>query len=234
MSKYKYQLHLHTYPCSKCGAMTPEELCRALFENGYQGAVITNHFYHGNSGIDRSERTSWNEFVKAYENDYLECVEQAKKYDLDIIFSVEEGLGDGVEILCYGVTPKILYDNPALRNCSPEECLKIMRENGVVLIQPHPFREASYISRPGPLPPTLIDGIEVYNAGNASEEMNKKAMALAEANPHLIRTSSADAHSSDRVGYGGIMVKERIKSTEDLVRILKSGDYGMIFPPKEN
>jgi hypothetical protein len=30
------------------------------------------------------------------------------------------------------------------------------------------------------------------------------------------------------------MLKERIKSTEDLVRILKSGDYGMIFPPKES
>ena len=54
MGKYKYQLHTHTSPCSKCGAMSPEELARALYEGGYAGAVLTNHFYGGNSGIDRT------------------------------------------------------------------------------------------------------------------------------------------------------------------------------------
>ena len=234
MAKYKYQLHIHTAPCSKCGQMTPEELCRTLYENGYQGTVLTNHFYHGNSGIDRSEGTSWNEFVAAYEKDYLECCEAAKKYDLDIIFSIEEGLGAGTEILCYGVTPKILYDNPHLRYCPPMDFLYTMRENGVLLIQPHPFREADYISKPGPLPIALIDGIEVYNAGNGTEEMNDKAMALANENPHLIRTSSADAHTVDRVANGGIITEGRIRCLEDLVRTLREGTYELVLPSKEN
>ena len=105
-------MHTHTSPCSKCGSMMPQELINALHCGGYQGCVITNHFYHGNCGVDRS--LPWNEFVKKYENDYLECKTIAKKYDLDVIFGIEEHLKDGLEILCYGITPQFLYDNPQL------------------------------------------------------------------------------------------------------------------------
>ena len=230
MASYKYQMHIHTSPCSACGRMTPKELCQALHENGYQGAVLTNHFYHGNSGIDRN--LSWNDFVSAYEKDYLECLEEAKKYDLDIIFSVEEVLIPGLEILCYGVTPEVLYANPELRSCTPERTVEILRQNGVLLIQPHPFREAFYIPNPGPLPLEFIDGVEVYNRGNGTDEMNKKALDFA--NEHnLIKTSSADAHSTDRVPCGGIITEKRIKSPQDLVNTLRNGNYTLIIPEQE-
>ena len=228
MNKYKYQMHIHTTPCSACGQMSPKELCEALHENGYQGAVLTNHFYHGNSGIDRG--LAWNDFVSAYEKDYLDCLEEAKKYDLDIIFGIEEVVVPGLEVLCYGVTPKILYDHLELQNCSLERFVQIMRENGVVLIQAHPFREAFYIPNPGHLPVELIDGVEVYNKGNSTEEMNQKALDFANENPHLIRTSSADAHSTDRVMCGGITTNTRIKNSYELRDILKSGAYGLIIP----
>ena len=60
---YKYQMHTHTSPCSRCGRLTPEELAQSLAEGGYQGAVLTNHFKGGNSGIDRS--LPWEKFVEA-------------------------------------------------------------------------------------------------------------------------------------------------------------------------
>ena len=34
MKQYKYQMHIHTSPCSACGRMSPSELCQALYENG--------------------------------------------------------------------------------------------------------------------------------------------------------------------------------------------------------
>ncbi len=233
MNQYKYQMHVHTAPCSACGAMSPAELCQALYENGYQGTVLTNHFYHGNSGIDRSESTTWKEFVSAYEKDYLDCLEEAKKYDLDIIFSVEEVLIPGLEILCYGVTPEILYANPELRNCSPKRAVEILRQNGVLIIQPHPFREAFYIPNPGPLPLEFVDGVEVYNRGNGSPEMNQKALDYVNEHPWLIKTSSADAHSTDRVMFGGIITDKRIKSPQELVQILRSGNYQLNIPEEE-
>ena len=232
MKQYKYQMHIHTSPCSACGRMSPSELCQALYENGYQGTVLTNHFYHGNSGIDRS--LPWKDFVSAYEKDYFECLEESKKYDLDILFGIEEAVVPGLELLCYGITPKILYDNPQLQNCDVEEFTKTLRQYGVVLVQAHPFREAFYIPNPGPLPLKYVDGLEIYNSSNSTDEMNQKAMNLANENPHLIKTASADAHTTDRVMYGGIITEKRIKSPQDLITTLKERSYTVIIPEKEN
>ena len=231
MKQYKYQMHIHTSPCSACGRMFPKELCQALHENGYQGTVLTNHFYHGNSGIDRN--LSWNDFVSAYEKDYLECLEEAKKYDLDIIFGIEEVVVPGLEILCYGITPEILYENPQLREMNVEEVTKTLRKYGVVLVQAHPFREAFYIPNPGPLPLKYVDGLEVYNRGNSTDEMNQKAMDLANENPHLIKTSSADAHTTDRVMCGGIVTNTRIRNSQDLINTLRQGNYSIILPEQD-
>ena len=232
MKTYKYQMHTHTTPCSLCGRLTPEDLCAALLENGYDGAVITNHFYHGNSGIDRSENTSWEQFVKIYEESFLEFKREGEKHGLDMIFSIEESVYPGTEILCYGVTPKILYENPQLIKGECEEWIRVMRENGVVIIQAHPYREAFYIPNPGPLPIELVDGIEVFNRGN-SKIYNDRAMELANKYPHLLTTSSADTHTPDTVGVGGIVTKKRIKNEKELAALLRSRDYELIIPVQE-
>ena len=226
--EYKYQLHIHTASCSLCGHITPQDLCQGLLDCGYQGAVITNHFLHGNTALDRT--LPWAEFVRAYEEDYLACKAEAEKYDLDIIFGIEEVVFPGLELLCYGITPEILYQHPELRDCPIGEWVSIMRENGVVLIQAHPYRKAGYIPSPGPLPMEYYDGIEIYNRGNPLPEYNERAMALASDHPHLITTSAADAHTADRVGCGGIITTERIRTPEDLARILRTKAFTPILP----
>lgn len=227
MQEYKYQMHVHTTPCSDCGHISPVELCEALKNFGYQGAVLTNHFFHGNSGVDRE--LSWKDFVAAYEKDYLDCLEEAKKYDLDILFGIEEMVVKGLEILCYGITPKVLYDHPELRDCSIDVFAKIMRENNVVLIQAHPYREAPYIPKPDVLPLEYIDGIEVYNCCNATEKMNQDATDFVKQHPHLIVTSGGDAHHIVRLPFGGITTTTRIRTSEDLIRTLRSGSYELII-----
>ena len=226
MGKYKYQMHTHTSPCSKCGAMSPEELARALYDGGYAGAVITNHFYGGNSGIDRT--LSWAEFVKAYEDDYIACREAAKKYDLDIIFGVEEHLYGGLEILAYGIEPRVLYEHPELIERQGEDWIKTLHGVGALMIQAHPYREASYITMPGPLPLEWIDGIEVYNVGN-KEQANLLAQELAKKNPHFILTSGSDAHTVQRACTAGIATDERIKNATELAQVLKNGRYELIY-----
>ena len=223
--KHKYQLHTHTATVSKCGRTTPEELAVALHNAGYAGCVLTNHFYHGNTGINRE--LSWNEFVSEYEKNYLECKRQCEKYGLDIIFGVEESVGGGREILCYGITPKMLYDHPELIDKSYELWYKTLHALGVVVIQAHPYRVRGYITDPGILPLEFIDGIEVYNYANLPEH-NAEAEAFAKENPHLILTAGADTHVPETVGFSGIETDARIKNGKKLCEILKSGKYKII------
>lgn len=225
MKKYKYQLHTHTSPTSRCGAMTPDELADALYSCGYQGAVLTNHFFYGNSGIDRS--IGWSAFVREYEKDYIACKSAAEKYDLDIIFGIEEHIGKGREILLYGITPELLYSHPELMGAEMDTWQSVVRSTGALVIQAHPFRDRAYITAPYPLDLELIDGIEVYNYGNNSY-CNDMAEEFAKEHPDIILTSGADTHSPGTVFHGGIECTERIKDGKALVDVLKSGSYKLI------
>lgn len=225
MAKYKYQLHTHTSPCSACGKMTPKELADALRIERFAGAVLTNHFYFGNTGIDRS--LSWKDFVGAYEKDFFECKEAAAKKNIDIIFGVEEGIEGGIEILAYGLTPEMLYRHPELKSHTIEAWSALRKEYGILVIQAHPFRNRSYNSKIGVLPLEFIDGIEVENSGNTPEN-DELASEFAEAHPGLILTSGADAHKQAHIPLGGIEATRRITNEKELVSVLKSGEYTLI------
>ncbi len=225
MKTYKYQLHTHTAPCSACAGMTPTELVEGLLEGGYSGCVLTNHFMHGNTGIDRD--LPWDEFVKQYELDYLACLEAVKGYDLDIIFGVEEVVVAGLEILCYGMTPQMLYDHPELREGDCRTWYEVMHSYDVLCIQAHPYRERWYIQNPGMLPLDCIDGIEVYNAQNGEGD-NEKAEAFAKEHPDMILTAGADAHAGADVCVSGIETNRRIHDGRELVEVLKSGEYRLV------
>lgn len=213
MPEFKYQLHTHTTPCSACGRMTPAELADALRTERYAGAVLTNHFYWGNTGIDRN--LPWQDFVGAYEKDFFDCKEAAAKKSVDIIFGVEEHIEGGIEILVYGLTPKMLYEHPELK-CHTIEAWNVLRaEYGVLIIQAHPFRNRSYNSKIGVLPLSFIDGIEVKNSGNTPEN-DELASAFAKEHPHLIFTSGADAHKQSHIPLGGIRTEERITDEKNL------------------
>ena len=219
-------MHAHTSPCSACSSTSPDELVESLYFGGYSGCVLTNHFYNGNSGIDRN--LPYNEFIKKYENDYFECKKAAEKYNLDILFGIEERLFDCLEILCYGITPQFLYDNHnLLSDYSAENWYKAIHDFGALCIQAHPFRDREYIINPRTLPLDYIDGIEVYNHCNMPEE-NLKAEIFLENNPSLISVSGADAHTADLLCRAGIESDIRITDEKTLSQVLKSKRYRLI------
>ncbi len=225
MMKYKYQLHAHTLPCSACSEMYPEELAKALCDGGFSGCVITNHFINGNTGVDR--RLPWDEFVRQYELDYLELKKCGEKYGLDIIFGIEEHVGRGLEILCYGITPEMLREHPELRERNVELWYKMLKSCGALCIQAHPYRDVFYIPVPQALPLDFIDGIELYNADN-SVKANLEAEELFKDHPELIVTSGGDTHKPETACLGGIATATKIRDEKELVAMLKSGEYELI------
>ena len=228
--KFRYQMHAHTLPCSACSEMFAEELAESLFEGGYSGCVITNHFINGNTGIYR--KLPWEEFVEEYERSYFELKEFGEEYGLDIIFGIEEHVGGGLEILCYGITPEILYQHPELRERNLELWYKTLKEYGVLCIQAHPFREMPYIPESKVLPLEFIDGIEVFNADNYLED-NQAAEEFAKEHPELILLSGADTHEGITACFGGIETTRRIRNGQDLVEILKNREYTLIKEEEE-
>ena len=218
---YKYEMHLHTCPCSGGG-----EDIRAhiddLLAKGYSGMVVTNHFYYGDTRIDRE--LPWEKFVDAYWQDYLYGLEYAKGKDFDLLFGLEEHVGDGQEILIYGITADLIAAHPELKRASAEKYAEIVHAAGGLVYQAHPYRDRSYINRPYPLDCLdKLDGIEVYNAAN-DPAWNAQAEELAK-KLGLACVGGSDAHWIGTAGRSGIASKERLKTNEDLVRVLKSGEY---------
>ena len=221
---YKYEMHIHTCPCSGGGSDIREHIDE-LIKKGYCGMVVTNHFYAGDNRIDRS--LPWEEFVDAYRQDYLYGLEYARTLDFDLLFGLEEQVGNGREILLYGITPDLIAAHPELKRASAEVYAKVIHEAGGLVYQAHPYRARSYISKPFPLECLdMLDGIEVYNAGNEAE-WNESARHLAEAKG-LACIGGSDGHSIQSAGRSGIATYERIRSNDDLVRILKSGAYTVL------
>ena len=74
---YKFEIHLHSSGCSGCATSDSIELVEVAKVHGYAGVVFTNHFYRGNTALDRN--LPWDEFVTAYEEDYLKAKEYGDK-----------------------------------------------------------------------------------------------------------------------------------------------------------
>ncbi len=224
MTKYKYQMHMHSFPCSLCSRASAREMAEFLKKGGFSGGVITNHFMHGNTGIDR--KLQWEDFVKAYEQDYIEFTEIGKELDLDFMFGIEEGIGGGKEILVYGVSPKMLYDHPELNTNDLKTWYQTLKPYGVLILQAHPFRKRDYITAVGAVD-EFIDGIEVYNACNDFKD-NLEAEEIAKQHPEYVLVSGGDTHGEYACCWGGIETAARITSNEQLVDILRRGAYNLL------
>ena len=223
---YKYEMHIHTARCSGGGADIRDHI-DTLIRKGYSGMVVTNHFFNGDTKVDRN--LSWEAFVDAYRQDYLYGLEYAREKDFDLLFGLEEHVGYGQEILLYGITPELIAAHPELKNPDPVAYAEVVHAAGGLVYQAHPYRAAPWIIRAEPLECLdKLDGIEVYNAGNYPQ-WNESAQRLAD-ELGLACTAGSDGHGTDTAGRSGIAARERIRTNEELVRVLKSGNYSVIRP----
>ena len=221
MNEYKYEMHMHTCPCSG-GGTDVETHIDDLIRKGFAGMVITNHFYKGDTRIERG--LPWQEFVAAFEQDFLRAKAYAADKDFDVLFGIEENNGDGREMLIYGITPEFLASRPYLRTCTLAEYVEAVHAAGGLIYQAHPYRRRAYIITSEPFAEIeIFDGIEGWNAANALDE-NEDAMAFAKARG-LAMVAGSDAHAPNSAGRAGIATSVRIRDNQTLVSVLRSGNY---------
>ena len=221
---YRYETHCHSSQCSKCAHSTAQELVRAYKAAGFAGLVLTDHFIHGYTCVDAA--LPWEQRMQCYYQAYLDAKSEGDQLDFDVIFGIEHAYGGGQEVLCYGIDLVFLLANPDIPELTLEQFAARVHDYGGILIQAHPYRYGGWEV---PVRLDLLDGIEVYNAGNAPV---KNQMALQKSQETVcIHTSGADTHFAGevRVGQAGIALPYRVHNRRQLVAALKAGDHQCII-----
>ena len=140
--KYLYETHCHTSPVSKCGKATVRETLEFYKSLDYAGVFITNHFIDGNINMDKTR--PYEEKIDFYFSDYEDALVIGKELDIDVLLGVELSY-KGTDFLVYGLDKSWFLAHPEIENMEKKKELSLMAEEGALIIQAHPFREADYI-----------------------------------------------------------------------------------------
>ena len=227
---YLYETHLHTCQGSRCGVSTGSEHARYYKEIGYQGIIVTDHFFGGNCAVPRN--LPWKERIEQFCAGYEDALAEGQKIGLDVFFGWEQNY-DLDEYLVYGLDKQWLLDHPEYEHCSRREQIEAVHRAGGCLIQAHPFRDRGYIPRIL-LAKQFSDGIEVANAGQNPVNDYPALRYATELN--LVTIAGSDNHHSctektPPEKLFGIELDEKLGSIHDLVRLIRNrGKIGLHVP----
>jgi len=220
---YKYETHLHTYPVSKCAKASVCENLLFYKSLGYDGVFITNHFFDGNINIDSG--ASYQDKINFYFSDYEEALTIGNDIGIKVFCGVEISY-KGTDFLIYGLDKEWYLNNPSIIDMKKSDELEFFIQNGALVIQAHPYREAEYIDHIR-LFPRKVHGVEVLNA-NRNELENEMAGLYAK-KYELIEFAGSDNHQGDKQKYlAGMSFECTIPNEREFVDRVKKGE-GNIF-----
>lgn len=217
--KYKYEVHMHTAQSSACGKTPAKEYIAEFKRLGYDGIIITDHFFWGNTAIDRT--LPWPEFVEQFCKGYEEAKEEGDRVGLKVFFGWE-ACRKPDEYLIYGLDKEWLKAHPEVRDADHAALHKIVSEAGGLMVGAHPFRERWYIDKVN-LHPFQCDAWEASNFGNPPYQ-DVFAYEYCQKNG-IIMTSGTDLHDVDNLASSccGMLFEEPLETIADYVRVIKSG-----------
>ena len=233
---YRYETHLHTSEASACSVTKAKDYIKAYVDASYAGIFVTDHFFGGNTAIDRKLdwETRINLFCKGYEN----ALEEAKKYEGFQVFFGFEQTFRGDDYLIYGLDKEWLLKHPEVETMNHEELFACVNYNHGLIVQAHPFRLRHYIKAIH-IHPRTIHAIEAFNGGNQKEE-NALAKMYAETYGFPV-TSGSDIHCVDNIiGYhdnndsspniGGVAFDTPLTDVANYINRIKNHDGEIINP----
>lgn len=219
---YKYETHCHTSEGSKCSHITAEKLVEFYKNQGFDGVFITDHFFNGNTTVDRNQ--SWDKMVDDFCLGFENAKKAGEKLGIDVFFGFEYSY-HGTDVLVYGLDKQWLLSHPDVMSLGTTEFCDFAHSEGALVIHAHPFREASYINMIR-LFPRNVDGVEIYNACRTDFE-NERAKEYAD-NYGLFYSAGTDNHVGLRESLGGMEFDEKVKNVPDFVQKMKV-QKGKIF-----
>ncbi len=223
---FKYDTHIHTAEGSGCATVSGAEQARRYKELGYDGIIITDHFFNGNCAVHNYY--DWYDRVRQFCKGYDNAKAEGDKIGLKVFFGFEYTYF-GADLLTYGVDMDWLYQNDNVMDISVGEFIKRVHSAGGIIVHAHPFREADYISEIK-LMPNWVDAVEVYNAGNREEVYNTRADWYAN-QYNLPKTAGTDNHHLSVEKISGVMSETPFNSITDYMNAVVNRKLsGLIIP----
>ncbi len=217
---FRTELHCHSSDVSGCARVDADVIIEKFTSAGYSTLVLSNHLHPWTHCHVKSE--SWSELIDKYIASYKNLKEKAKG-KLNILLGMELRVKENSnDYLVFGVTEEFLRAHENLLDMNIWDVHKLTSENGMLLIQAHPFRDSMTVTNP-----KAIDGVEVFNGHMGHDSRNDIAEAWAN-KFSLIKTSGTDFHYADVPANAGILTENEITTMDELVAVLKSGNYELV------
>ena len=228
MHSYLYETHMHTSPASGCSDTQGRDYIKRYIDAGYSGIIITDHFWRGNCGIDRS--LPWTEFVKQFCSGYEDALNEGIKYNFPVFFGWEETY-DGDDYLVYGLNKAWLLEHPEVTRWTKKQQYETVHQYGGCVVQAHPFRTAHYIFDIH-LTPFLVDAVEGFNSGNQLS-WNISGMHYARMTG-LPVTAGSDNHHALKMGpdnLAAVVFDHPLHDLGDYIKALRNREpFGIRLP----
>lgn len=224
MELFKYETHLHTSQGSGCSGSTGAMQVDFLKKCGYTGCFITDHFFGGNTAVDR--RLPWDVKVHLFCQGYEDAKRRGDEIGFQVFFGLEFGWC-ATEFLTYGIDKQFLLDHPEIDNMPVDRFAKLVHENGGFVVHAHPFREAGYIDTIR-LYPRLVDGVEAVNASHTDPAYNERAKMYAQSYG-IPMTGGSDTHYAWSYAGGGIALDRPLENPHDYLERMRNGEITKIL-----
>lgn len=219
MSGYKYEVHMHTAESSACGRTHAKDYIPEFIRMGYDGMIITDHFYHGNTAANRA--LDWEGFIDEFCRGYEEAKAEGDRLGFKVFFGWEESQGQD-EYLIYGPDKAWLKAHPEIKDADHVQYFQMIHEAGGTVVGAHPFRERGYIDTVK-IHPYQCDAMEACNFGNPPYQ---DIMAYNFCKDRgIIMTSGTDMHDVKVIDYtpSGMVFDEPLNSVQDYADRVRAG-----------
>lgn len=217
-----FELHFHTQETSPCGSVPAAQSVPAYRERGYDGIVVTDHYY--DKFFTRlPPDLSWQAQLDRWLAGYRAAKAAGERCGMTVLLGLElRFTGSMNDFLVYGATEELLRSHPGLYEMDPESFARFAREHGLFFAQAHPFRTGQVCCEA-----RCLEGAEAYNGNKRHQNHNDRAAAFTEENG-LVPLSGSDFHEWEDLARGGVRFHEAVRDSASLVAALRRGGYALV------
>jgi predicted metal-dependent phosphoesterase TrpH len=215
---YKIDTHVHTCEVSACAQVGAKDVVRLYKEAGYDGIVITDHYYKG--FFHEADGVSWENQIDYFLEGYRNAAEEGEKLGLKVFLGTEIRFTENPsDYLIYGVTEEFLKANPRLHHLGLKGFKKLVENEDILIFQAHPFRSGMVVADP-----LDVHGVEGHNGNPRHNSRNHMAVNYAIEND-MRMSSGSDFHQVEDLARGGMKFDRDIQTSSEFVKALRNQEY---------